>query len=146
MIGLLSLRLLPFHQYCHEFDWLTLVNSSCFFLSFFFIFNFIYQHWIDCGLNFIIYFNFLSTRLSRSHDSRCEFVMLTRVNSCYLPCLFFLSFNTELLKIKYRNLVLSAFYRVIIVLWLNMQIKKLIWVDLNWFTCFRLNIYKKISY
>ena len=29
---------------------------------------------------------------------------------------FFLSFNTELLKIEYRNLVLSVFYKVIIVL------------------------------
>jgi hypothetical protein len=122
---------------------LTWANSSLFFNRFFF--SFIFQHGIYWELGFIIYFNFLSTGLSWSHEPGCGFGMLTWVDSSHFFNYFFLisSFNIGLWKIRLYNLFWLAFYDVIIVSQPNIRIGKLTRIDL---ICCHPNIYiKKIS-
>jgi hypothetical protein len=74
-----------------------------FILNFIFFFNFILQYWTYCILNFIIYYNLLSMKLSMFYDLGCEFqrlALLTWVTFFILFNYFFFStslFNIELI-------------------------------------------------
>ena len=47
---------------------------------FFIFFNFNFQYWFDWELDFIIYFDLLSMKLSKSHNSNHKFNMLTQID------------------------------------------------------------------
>jgi hypothetical protein len=64
----------------------------CHFFKLFFNFNYILQHYVFLGLNFIICFNLLSIKLFRSHDSGCRFGRLTQVDSNNFFGLFLIDF------------------------------------------------------
>jgi hypothetical protein len=74
------------------------------------------------GLNFIIYFDLFSIRLSQSHDLDRKFGGLTRLTWVFLPFfnqIFFLFHHSTFysLKNRFHNLFWFAFYEVILVLW-----------------------------
>jgi len=73
------MRLTWFYDLNHGFDKLTLLAFLGFFFNLF-IFNFIFQYWVDWKLGFIIFFNLFSIGLSWSHNPDHIFDMLTRVN------------------------------------------------------------------
>jgi hypothetical protein len=101
------MRLSLSHYLGYRFGGLTRV-----FLMFFYIksfFNFIFQHWIDWKLNFIICF--LLSNLDLMHDSSCGFGRLTSVDWGHFLSFFFyfLLSILSLLKIMFHNLFLICF-------------------------------------
>jgi hypothetical protein len=83
--------------------WVNPIDSSFFFLVFFnwYFFNFIFQHWIDYELNFMIYFSLFSMSLYRSYDLGHVFCRLTCVDwgrfivSCFEIDFFPFNFNLQ---------------------------------------------------
>jgi hypothetical protein len=93
------MNLSSYHDLDHEFGGLTRVVFFFYPFNQFF-FNFIFQYYIDLGLNFIICFNLISIELSRSHDLDRRFGRLTRV----YPSHFFGSFLIDVFLISSFNI------------------------------------------
>ena len=74
------MRLFCFHDLSCRFCGLIQVDSSSFFIFFFYFFL---QHQVVYELTFIVYFDFLSTKLSWSHNSGHRFDKLIRVDLMY---------------------------------------------------------------
>ena len=114
-------------------------NLSYFYLFFnWFFFNFIYQHWIDLNVIFIVYFNLIYVELSWSGILNHMFDSSTQVELIY----FFRSFiKLILFSISFLNVcyiehwtlefIFILFYRVFMVLWYDIQIDILTLVDSN---------------
>jgi hypothetical protein len=117
--GLFPKRLSLSHDLDHEFGGLTLIDSS-YFLCLFLIDFFFQFHLSILGLLRIEFHNLLFIRLYRSYDPGCEFGRLTRVDSSYFLGPFLIDFfqfypsTLSLLKIKFCNLFLFIFYKVIL--------------------------------
>ena len=113
------------------------VNSIFFYLFIIDIFfNFIIQYWVDCELNFMIYFGLLFIRLSWFYDSGRVFCELSRVNSGLLLYnifrLIFFQFQSltiSLLKIDIYNLFWFTFYKIITISWPWLRVWQ---VNLGW--------------
>jgi hypothetical protein len=126
------------HNLCHEFDELTWVL----FLIDNFFFNFILQHWVDCELGFMIYFDLLSTRLFCSHDSSRVFSGLTQLTrvfflSSLIDTFFYFIFQQWIdydfmIYFGLLSIKLSCFY------YLGHVFYRLTWIDSSCFPIFRL--------
>jgi hypothetical protein len=134
----------------HEFRWLTQVDSNCFlypiYSYFFLILSFNTKvYW---KLNFIIYFNLLSIRLSQSHNLGCGFDRLTRVDLSHFIWYFliYIFFNFIFQHWIYWELYFIICFDLFFITWHGFMTQHADWQsELTWIhsICCYLNIYKK---